>query len=71
MMVAMVVKPSMLSNGCQQTKSLMRLVLFTEPEVTITEKNALLNLSVTTAHQAKDAGLKMTTRSITLKNMDM
>jgi hypothetical protein len=49
----------------------MRLVLSTEPEVTITEKNALLNLSVTTAHQAKAAGLKITTRSITLINMDM
>jgi hypothetical protein len=72
MMDAMVEKPTMLSNGCIITRSQMKHVPFTEPEVTITVSNALSNSFATTVHQeTKDAGLRITIKFIIPNKSDM
>lgn len=70
MMDAMVVIPTMLSNGWPRTKSLTRLAQSTEPEDTITVCHAQLNLNVTIAIQTKDALHKIIIKSIILMSMD-
>merc|ERR1711937_1015327 len=68
-MAAMVERLTMLSNGCQRTRSLTRPVLFTEPEVTIMVTDAQPWLFARTACHTNHASFQTSTWSMELKSM--
>jgi hypothetical protein len=68
-MVVMVVKPTMLLNGCTTMKPLMRPAQSIVLVDTITVPNAHNNLFVRTVAMMVAVGLKITTRFTMLMNM--
>merc|ERR1719230_1532910 len=65
----MVERHTTLSSGCQRTRSLMRPVLFTEPEVTIMDMAAQPWLFARTACLTNHASFQMSTWSMEPKSM--